>query len=164
MPPFTEGFVHRAVRRYLQDNDWKLVAGQWPGGTDDELHILYIVDPTVARDRSPDPRRHSLDKFVPDVVALRENTLLIIEAKPEYSTADYEKLGRLPGERRTDLYKALVTFGSERDIEPLLRPELLTIRPTLAFGTGKPHPVVTPPWLFLLVDEKGEVRSEGLAS
>jgi len=110
VPRVTEAFVHRAVRRYLVADGWTLVAGQWPGGTDDALHILYIVDPTVARDLSPDPRRHSLDKFVPDVVALKDGMLLIVEAKPGYSQIDYDKLQRLLSERRDDLYTALRTI------------------------------------------------------
>jgi hypothetical protein len=153
--------VHRAVRRHLRANDWILVAGQWPGGTDDELHVLYIVDPTVARDYSPDPRRHSLDKFVPDVVALKDNTLLIIEAKPSYSQADFDKLERLSGERRHDLYSALRTFGRERGFPALCQPELLSIRPGLAFGEGSAYPPATPPWVMLLVDSGGAVRIEG---
>jgi hypothetical protein len=97
---------------------------------------VYIVDPTVARDFSPDPRRHSLDKFVPDIVALRGDTLLIVEAKPDYSESDYEKLERLLAERRDDLHLALRTFGRERGFPELLQPELLSVRPALAFGAG----------------------------
>jgi hypothetical protein len=157
----TEAFVHRAVRRYLRANGWTLVAGQWPGGTDDELHVLYIVDPTVARDFSPDPRRHSLDKFVPDIVALRGDTLLIVEAKPDYSESDYEKLERLLAERRDDLHLALRTFGRERGFPELLQPELLSVRPALAFGAGGVRRVTAPPWIMFLVDSSGEVRVEG---
>jgi hypothetical protein len=161
VPRVTEAFVHRAVRRHLVADGWTLVAGQWPGGTDDALHILYIVDPTVARDLSPDPRRHSLDKFVPDVVALKDGTLLIVEAKPAYSQMDYDKLQRLLSERRDDLYTALRTFGRERGFPALLRPDLLAIRPGLAFSRKSAHPSVAFPWVLLLVDSVGAVAPKG---
>jgi hypothetical protein len=156
----TEAFVHRAVRRYLRQTGWRLVAGQWPGGTDDELHVLYIVYPTVARDFSPNPRRHSLDKFVPDVVALKDTILLLIEAKPGYSQTDADKLELLLGERREDLYSALRTFGRERGFPALVEPERLSIRPALAFGPGAEYPRRPDPWVMLLVDRGGAVQPD----
>lgn len=156
-----EAVVHLAVREYLRADGWTLIAGQWPGGSDDELHTLNIMDPTVARDRSPDPRRHSLDKLVPDVVAIRGETLLLVEAKPDYSEADLEKLERLLGPRRDDLHTALRTFGRERGFESLLQPELLVIRPALAFEATAIHPAPVAPWLLLLVDVDRSVRTEG---
>jgi hypothetical protein len=153
VPRFTEAFVHRAVRRYLGAAGWTLLAGQWPGGSDDSLHVLYIVDPTLARDDSPDPRRHSLDKFVPDLVAIKDGVLMIVEAKPRYAASDYDKLGRLLGERRIDLDTALTTFGQERGFPQLACPKKLDVRPTLAFGSKSCHPPVAAPWVFLVVDE-----------
>lgn len=161
MPRITEGFVHRALRRYLRSTGWTLMAGQRPGGTDDELHVLYVVDPTVARDASPDPRRHSLDKFVPDIVAMRDTTLVIVEAKPDYSRADYDKLERLLGERRVDLLSALRTFGRERGFPELLVPEALTIKPALGFAARATRPAALPPWSWFLVHEDSSVRVEG---
>lgn len=55
----TESFVHVAMREYLKKEGWTLVAGEYPGGSDDELYVLSIMDPSVACDNSPDPRRHS---------------------------------------------------------------------------------------------------------
>lgn len=161
MRALAEAFVHRAVRRHLRADGWTLIAGQWPGGTDDELHVLYVVDPTVARDLSPDPRRHSLDKFVPDVVAVKESTLIIVEAKPSYSHSDFEKLERLLGERRDDLLAALRTFGRERGFDALLQPDSLSIRPALAFGAHSAHPTAVAPWTWLLVEGDGSVRVDG---
>jgi hypothetical protein len=161
VPRFTEAFVHRAARRYLRDHGWTLVAGQWPGGTDDDLHALYIVDPAVARDISPDPRRHSLDKFVPDIVALKNRTLAILEAKPSYSQSDFDKLERLLGERRAHLFAALRTFGRERGFDVLVEPELLSFVPALAFGDQSPRPEAKFPWAWLLVDAAGSVNVDG---
>jgi hypothetical protein len=161
VPRFTEAFVHRAVRRYLAAHGWTLIAGQWPGGSDDTLHVLYVVNPIVARDLSPDPRRHSLDKFVPDIVALKNGTLLIVEAKPSYSQSDFEKLERLLGERRNDLHMALLTFGRERGFPLLLEPQELAVQPALAFSATSPHATPDPPWVMLLVDPAGIVSPEG---
>lgn len=161
MPRLTEAFIHRATRRYLSADGWTLVAGQWPGGSDDALHALNVVDHAVARDVSPDPRRHSLDKFVPDIVALENETLLIVEAKPSYSQRDFDKLERLLGERRADLYLALQSFGRERGFPALLQPQELTIKPALAFGTGSSYPAPVPPWTMLTVDAHGAVSPHG---
>jgi hypothetical protein len=161
VPRFSEAFIHRAVRQYLSEEGWKLIAGQWPGGSDDTLHVLYVVDPTVARDLSPDPRRHSLDKFVPDVVALKHDTLLIVEAKPSYSQSDFDKLQRLIGERHEDLHAALRIFGRERGFPALLEPQTLAVRPALAFSARSHHSIPSPPWVMLLVDSAGGVSPEG---
>jgi hypothetical protein len=130
--------VHIAARTQLRAEGWRLVAGQYPGGSDDELSALNIVDPTVARDQSPDPRRHSLGKLVPDVVAIRHSVLLIVEAKVGYSDEDRLKLRDLVGVRLDDLHRALRGFGRIKGIPELLAPELLAIVPCLAFAKGTP--------------------------
>ena len=124
--------VHVAMRAQLRREGWSLIAGQFPGGSDDELPSLNVVDPTVARDLSPDPRRHSLGKLVPDLVALAHPTLLIVEAKVAYSVEDQEKLIAMLGRRRGDLLQALRALGRTRRIEGLEEPESLRIVPTLA--------------------------------
>jgi len=57
---WTEGHVHVAMRRVPRGQGWLLVAGEFPGGSDHELYPPNVVDPMVAKDDSPDPRRHSL--------------------------------------------------------------------------------------------------------
>lgn len=136
---WTEGMVHVAVRRFLREEDWLLLAGQYPGGSDDELPPLNIVDPLVARDQSPDPRRHSLGKLVPDVVALKANTLLIVEAKVGFSEADRLKLVELLENRRQDLLSALRRFAAVRGISELAEPERLNIVPALAMAAELPR-------------------------
>lgn len=135
---WTEGMVHVAVRAQLRADGWRLVAGQYPGGSDDELSALNVVDPALARDRSPDPRRHSLRKLVPDVVALRNSVLLIVEAKVAYSDDDRLKLRELLGLRVDDLHRALGEFGRVKLVPELLAPERLKIVPCLAFARGAP--------------------------
>lgn len=55
----TESFVHVSMRQCLKRSGWLLIAGEYPNGSDDELNVLSISDPVVARDNSPAPRRHS---------------------------------------------------------------------------------------------------------
>src|SRR5688572_15311634 len=102
-----EDLIHVAVRRVLRNNGWSLVAGQYPNGSDDELPPLNIVDPLVACDDSPDPRRHSLDKLVPDIVAGNGRLLIIAEHKPRYFPDDAIKLSDLIETKRTRLITAL---------------------------------------------------------
>jgi hypothetical protein len=127
-----EGMVHVAMRTQLRKEGWMLLAGQPPGGTDDELPPLNIVDPALARDRSPDPRRHSSGKLVPDLVALKDSTLLLVEAKVGYCDEDRRKLLEILGPRRPDLMRALRELARARNIQELAKPEALEIVPALA--------------------------------
>jgi hypothetical protein len=130
---WSEGQVHLAMRRFLTNQGWLLVAGEFPGGSDHDLYPLNVVDPTVARDRSPDPRRHSRGELIPDLVALRQRDLFIGEAKVRYHAGDREKLNRLVSERRPDLLAALRTFSQDRRIPDILPVETLVLCPTLVF-------------------------------
>lgn len=134
---WTEGHIHLAMRRVLEDQGWLLVAGEFPGGSDHHLYPLNVVDPVVARDRSPDPRRHSLGELIPDLVALRGRDLFIGEAKVRYNRGDREKLERLVTVRRGDLLTVLRVFSKERRVSQLLPVETLVLRPTLVFRADK---------------------------
>lgn len=109
-----EDYVHVAMRQHLKDKGWLLVAGEFPGGTDDELNVLSISDPKVARDNSPDPRRHSTGEIIPDLVAYRDGVILIVEAKPKYSQSDKEKLKDLLTQKRDRLIVALEKFCANK--------------------------------------------------
>lgn len=128
-----ETFVHVAIRNYLKNEGWSLIAGQYPGGSDDELHVFNIFDPVLARDESPDHRRHSFGKLVPDLIAYKNGNLLIIEAKPEYSTSDKEKLIYLLSERKNDFVNGLNKFLTERGFLDLPSLDTISIIPALAF-------------------------------
>ena len=153
----TEGHIHIAVRRELKKLGWNLIAGQYPGGSDDDLHSLHIVDPIVARDDSPDPRRHSENKLVPDLVALKNNSLLIIEMKPDYSKSDKEKLNELINKRIDNLFDALRKFAHDRDFQCISQPEALKIIPTLAFSS-KSNYCQDSNFLYILVDSLRSIR------
>lgn len=148
----TEGSIHLAIRRHLHDDGWLLIAGQFPGGSDDDLPTLYIVDPAMARDNSPDPRRHSEGKLVPDVVALRGRTLLILEAKPRYSAEDRAKLISLLEERSADLLAALREFADRRGCAQLLPVETLKLVPAQAFAATARAPADEQVAHFLVED------------
>jgi len=132
----TEAHIHCAVRNYLKGSGWTLVAGQFPGGSDDECHVLNVMDPDLSGDSCPDPSRHSQNKIVPDLFASKAGVLLVVEMKPRYSAADYEKLRSLLSTRRPHLLLALSTFGVDRRLEHLENPEGLTIIPALGFGAS----------------------------
>lgn len=107
-----ESFVHVAMREYLRNTGWLLIAGEFPNGSDDELNVLSISDPTVAKDNSPDPRRHSNGEIVPDLVAYKDGCILIIEAKPRYSVEDKMKLLDLLNHKKARLLDSLKKFVS----------------------------------------------------
>jgi hypothetical protein len=130
---WTEGHVHLAMREHFRSTGWTLIAGEYPGGSDHELYPLNVVDPKLARDRSPDPRRHSLGELIPDLVALRGSHLAICEAKPKYDEGDRRKLVVLLTQRRTDLDAALEKFARERGAPSVLPVARLTIWPVLVF-------------------------------
>ncbi|MCI5868788.1 MAG: hypothetical protein MR224_04675 [Dorea sp.] len=107
-----ESFVHVAMREYLRNSGWLLIAGEFPNGSDDELNVLSISDPSVAKDNSPDPRRHSNGEIVPDLVAYKDGCVLIIEAKPRYSIEDKMKLLDLLKNKKVRLVDSLKKFVS----------------------------------------------------
>lgn len=158
---WTEGQIHIAMRRCLAIRGWQLIAGEFPGGSDHELYPLNVINPMVACDNSPDPRRHSLGELIPDLVALRDRKLLIAEAKVRYNAADQSKLQLLVTERREHLLLALHTFAMERSIPLLLPVETLTIYPTLVFLTGGQPPPCSSGFSYLRIISDTEARFEG---
>ena len=130
----TESFVHVAMREYLKKEGWTLVAGEYPGGSDDELYVLSIMDPSVACDNSPDPRRHSEGEIIPDLFAYKAGVMLIIEAKPKYSFDDKEKLRKLLADKYGLLCDSLRKFCDERGILSGINFRKIKYVPVLAFG------------------------------
>lgn len=130
----TESFVHVAMRQFLRHEGWTLVAGEYPGGSDDELYVLSIMDPTVARDNSPDPRRHSEGEIIPDLFAYKDGIMLVIEAKPKYSHDDKEKLRNLINGKNELLKTALRKFCYEKSILIGINFDNIEYVPVLAFG------------------------------
>jgi hypothetical protein len=158
---WTEGHVHVAMRRFLTKQGWQLVAGEFPGGSDHELYPLNVVDPAVARDQSPDPRRHSLGELIPDLIALQDTKLFIGEAKVRYDEGDRAKLELLLSERKRDLLTALQTFARERGVPALLPVERLVLHPVLVFTADAAAPTPSGGFSYLRVVNRTEAFFEG---
>lgn len=129
-----ESFVHVSMRQFLKKCGWLLIAGEYPNGSDDELNVLSISDPTVARDNSPDPRRHSCGEIIPDLVAYKDGVVLIIEAKPNYSIEDKEKLNNLLNNERDRLIASLWKFSHGKSAFAHIDYDRVDYVPVLAYG------------------------------
>lgn len=136
-----EDEIHYSIRAFLKNSGWELIAGQYPNGSDDELPPLNIVDPTLAKDNSPDHRRHSKNKLVPDLIAYRGNIMLLIEMKPRYSRDDEKKLDYILSNRYRDFINALHLLRDTRGANVAIAIEDLTIVPSLGFGGPYPKNV-----------------------
>jgi hypothetical protein len=158
---WTEGLIHVAMRLIVSSNGWVLIAGEYPGGSDHDLYPLNVVDPVIARDRSPDPRRHSLGELIPDLVALRGRELLIAEAKVRYDERDREKLSDLVTVHQERLRRALKTFGRERGFPQLDPVETLVLRPTLVFSSNSKAPPPSPGMSYLRINSVDNGVFEG---
>lgn len=137
----TESFIHVSMREFLKKNGWTLIAGEYPGGSDDELYVFGVMDPAVARDNSPDPRRHSEGEMIPDLLAYKGGVILVIEAKPRYSLEDKRKLKRLFTEKRDLLTASLERFCRSRHILPGIDVRHADYVPVLAFENPGLRPV-----------------------
>ena len=158
---WSEGHLHVAMRKILLRQGWLLIAGEYPGGSDHELYPLNVVDPVLARDESPDPRRHSMGELIPDLVALRERDLLIGEAKLRYDEGDRAKLALLLNERREHLLAALRTFARDRRVSNLCPVETLIMRPVLVFKSDADAPTPAPGFSHLRIVNQSDAYFEG---
>ena len=159
---WTEGYVHLAMRKVLRQNGWTLVAGEYPGGSDHELYPLNVVDPEVARDNSPNPRGHSKGELIPDLVAVRESTLAICEAKPAYSKSDQDKLQLLLGPLRFRLLQALDKFWIDRGFAQFAPAKTFNLAPVLVFPAIKKSPKPAEGFSHLRVSTLREGYFEGM--
>lgn len=135
-----ESFVHVAMRQFLKKCEWLLIAGEYPNGSDDELNVLSISDPSVARDNSPEPRRHSYGEIIPDLIAYKDGVVLIIEAKPNYSVDDKEKLYNLLYNERERLIATLWKFSYGKQTFSHIDYDRVDYVPVLAFGNPSYRP------------------------
>ena len=135
-----EDYIHYAAREFLKKEDWILIAGEYPNGSDDELHSLKIMDRYLARDNSPDSRRHSLNKLVPDLIAYKDNEFLIVEMKPTYSKSDEEKLEEIMTTRIQELTYYLEEFLERYKIIPISTVKAGSFVPCLGFKSTAKYP------------------------
>lgn len=149
-----EDFIHFSVRHYLRQAKWHLIAGQYPNGSDDELPALHILDYTLARDNSPDHRRHSLNKLVPDLVAHKDGILLFVEMKPAYSMGDEMKLIEVLDTRRSDLIDGLEALVSGGRVPVVFNPKVCGLVPCLGFSSSSKYSRNTRFCYFLVDTER----------
>jgi hypothetical protein len=153
-----EDVIHYHVRRGLKALGWTLLAGQYPNGSDDELPCLAVVDTRVARDQSPDSRRHASNKLVPDLVAVRDTDLLVIEMKPSYNSDDEQKLVKLLSSRRAEFEIAFQKLAATRRWE--LDISKLNVHPCLGFSAGETYEC-RPDFCYITVDHGHGVVLDG---
>jgi hypothetical protein len=155
-----EDLIHLTVRSFLKNNNWKLIAGQYPNGSDDEVFSLCIMDPELAKDNSPDPRRHSKNKLVPDLVANKDNLILVLEFKPEYSYDDEQKLTDLLKSRKEDFYNYLECFTLQRNIKLEAQTRDIILIPGLGFSY-KSRFIRNSDFVYFLVNDFNSVNYIG---
>jgi hypothetical protein len=149
------------MRKALRNHGFTLIAGEFPGGSDHELYPLNVVDPKVARDFSPDPRRHSTGELIPDIVALKGRKLVLGEAKVHYNEPDRMKLEQLIGFRRDDLCVAIEKFAIERKFPELLPVSSLEFLPSLIFTDQKRPPSVPSGFSYIILSANGNAVFSG---
>jgi hypothetical protein len=76
--------LYISLKRYLKNSGWEILGGQPPSGSD---HI-----PVVEVKLNHGLEKGSRQAFKPDLLALRDNQLMLFEIKPNYSQSDFEKL------------------------------------------------------------------------
>ena len=115
-----EDLLHVELRKFLKKNNFKLIAGQYPNGSDDELQHLTIKTGHEA------PRVHHKNSFVPDLIAFspKDNLILVIEIKPKRSLSDEEKLRTLLSEHCDLLKKALLEHPLIKNGDELLKKQI----------------------------------------
>ena len=107
MANYTETQIFIVVRKYLLQNDWLIIGGQPPSGTD-YLPVIEIRDPNFKG-------KGSKGSFKPDLIAWNDSKLFIIELKPLFNNSDREKLNSVlnSSERVNSLWDSL----TERNID-----------------------------------------------
>lgn len=83
----SEEEVYNGAKRILTKNNFLLLAGQPPRGSD-QLPVVEIKSGT-------NKEKGSKDSFKPDLVAYKDNILLIIECKPRFNNGDLQKLNKV---------------------------------------------------------------------
>jgi hypothetical protein len=79
--------IYIQLKKYLKTEGWTILAGQPPSGTD---HL-----PVIEIKRTHGLAKGSRESFKPDLLALRNEQLMIFELKPTYSQSDYQKLSKV---------------------------------------------------------------------
>lgn len=95
----SEGKIYYFLKNYLINKRWRILAGEPPDGSDNVPRIEIR-----SKNRSG---IGSGGSYKIDLIALKQNTLLLIELKPRYNQGDIDKLNIVTSERLGDLFDAL---------------------------------------------------------
>ncbi len=158
MGNLTETQVFITVRSYLLENDWQVIGGQPPSGTD-YLPVIEIRDPTYKG-------KGSKGSYKPDLIAWHQSNLVIIELKPSFNQPDRDKVNEVLNspERTRSLWESLIQrnislgkFGSISEVQSSSK-----VVGGLGYGGTKvEHPEL---WRFFVKDEKVEVTPGSFAT
>jgi len=151
MEELNETQVFILVRKYLVENNWQVIGGQPPSGTD-HLPVIEIRDPTYKGNGSK-------GSYKPDLIAWYESKLVIIELKPSFNKPDRDKVNKVLNspERIGSLWESLIQrnitlgkFGRISEVQGNSR-----VVGGLGYGgTRVDHPEL---WRFFVKDGKVEV-------
>ena len=102
MGDLNETQVFILVRNHLLENNWQVIGGQPPSGTD-HLPVIEIRDPMYKG-------KGSKGSYKPDLIAWYESKLIIIELKPSFSQPDRNKVNQVLNspERTKSLWESLI--------------------------------------------------------
>ena len=158
MSPLNETEVFILVRSFLLANEWQVIGGQPPSGTD-HLPVIEIRDPMHKG-------KGSKGSYKPDLIAWHESKLAIIELKPSFNQPDREKVNEVLNspERTKSLWESLIQrnialgkFGSISEVRSSSR-----VVGGLGYGGNKvEHPEL---WRFFVKDQKVEVTPGSFAT
>ena len=101
----SEEEVYLGAKVILKRAGWQVVAGQPARGTDN-LPVVEVKSPDVSE-------KGSLGSYKPDIIAIREGSTLLVEAKPQHDSSDANKLIAMVSNqgRLALLYQELVARG-----------------------------------------------------
>ena len=96
-----EGFIFYHVLQFLKIHRWRVIGGEPPDGTSDDVPRIVI------RDAKGLGRTHSKNTQKVDLMAFKSKVLLLIELKPSFDLPDKGKLDNLVENRISDVFDAI---------------------------------------------------------
>lgn len=158
MEELNETQIFILVREYLLGNNWQVIGGQPPSGTD-HLPVIEIKDPMYKGNGSK-------GSYKPDLIAWHDSMLFIIELKPHFNKRDREKVNQVLNspERIGSLWESLIernlTLGKYGKISEVR--ENSRVVGALGYSGNKvDHPEL---WRFFVKDRKVEVTPGSLTA
>jgi hypothetical protein len=158
MKKLNETQVFIAVKSYLLENDWQVVGGQPPSGTD-YLPVIEVRDPKFTG-------KGSKGSYKPDLIAWHDYNLAIIELKPQFNQPDRDKVNEVlkSPERVQSLWESLIQrnivlgkYGHISEVKMISR-----VVGGLGYGgTRVQHPEL---WRFFVDNGSVEITSGSYSS